>query len=74
MPISRSCRPAPACGSRNITSWGNRRQLESLSSLLHTPDLPRDLIITAYHQQADILSRAERYQKAADTYAALPEA
>ena len=45
--------------------------LESLSSLLHTPDLPRDLIITAYHQQADILSRAERYQEAADTYAAL---
>ena len=45
--------------------------LESLESILSAKAIPRDLTIQAYQKKAEILSRAERYQEAADTYAAL---
>ncbi len=45
--------------------------LESLNSVLTSTDLPRDLPIQAYQRKATLLSRAERFQEAADTYAAL---
>ncbi|MGD9850443.1 MAG: CHAT domain-containing protein [Nitrospirales bacterium] len=45
--------------------------LESLESILAAPAVPRDLTIQAYQKKAEILSRAERFQEAADTYAAL---
>ncbi len=45
--------------------------LESLESVLSANAIPRDLTIQAYQKKAEILSRAERYQEAADTYAAL---
>ena len=48
-----------------------RSALESLESILTRTDLPRALTIQAYHHKAELLSRAERFQEAADTYAAL---
>ena len=45
--------------------------LESLESILTTTDVPRDLTIQAYQHKAGILSSAERFQEAADTYATL---
>ncbi|MBA3966219.1 MAG: PD40 domain-containing protein, partial [Nitrospirales bacterium] len=45
--------------------------LETLDFIISTPDLPNDLAIQAYRKKAAILSGAERYQEAADTYAAL---
>jgi len=45
--------------------------LESLESILTATGVPRDLTIRAYQHKAEILSNAERFQEAADTYAAL---
>ena len=45
--------------------------LETLDDILSTPDLPKELAIQAYRKKAAILSGSERYQEAADTYAAL---
>ena len=45
--------------------------LESLNSILTSTNLPRDLTIQAYQGKATLLSQAERFQEAADTYAAL---
>ncbi|MGE0473674.1 MAG: CHAT domain-containing protein [Nitrospirales bacterium] len=45
--------------------------LESLESILTAPAIPRDLTVQAYQKKAEILSRAERYEEAADTYATL---
>ena len=47
--------------------------LETLGDIISTPDLPQDLIIQAYKKKAIILSGSERYQEAADTYAALSQ-
>ena len=48
-----------------------RSALESLESVLASLDIPRALTIQAYQHKAALLSRAERFQEAADTYAAL---
>ncbi|MDH5428906.1 MAG: tetratricopeptide repeat protein, partial [Nitrospirota bacterium] len=45
--------------------------LESLESILTATNVPRDLTIQAYQHKARLLSAAERFQEAADTYAAL---
>ncbi len=45
--------------------------LESLESILAATGIPRDLTIQAYRHKAGLLSNAERFQEAADTYAAL---
>ena len=45
--------------------------LETLDFIVSAHDLPNELIIQAYRKKATILSGAERYQEAADTYAAL---
>ncbi|WP_239236824.1 CHAT domain-containing protein [Candidatus Nitrotoga sp. BS] len=45
--------------------------LETLGFIVSAQDLPNDLLIQAYRKKATILSGAERYQEAADTYAAL---
>ncbi len=45
--------------------------LETLNTLLSTPDLPKALLLEAYQKKASILSHSERYQEAAETYAAL---
>ncbi|MEO6423136.1 MAG: hypothetical protein ABIO31_10535, partial [Candidatus Nitrotoga sp.] len=47
--------------------------LETLDFIVSTRDLPNELIIQAYRKKAEILSGAERYQEAADTYAALSQ-
>ena len=47
--------------------------LETLDLILVAPALPRSLTIQAYQHKAKILSESERYQEAADTYAALNE-
>ena len=48
-----------------------RSALESLESVLASPDIPRALTIQAYQHKAALLSRAERFQEAAETYSAL---
>ena len=45
--------------------------LETLGFIVSAKDLPNELLIQAYRKKAAILSGAERYQEAADTYAAL---
>ncbi|MDH5574298.1 MAG: CHAT domain-containing protein [Nitrospirota bacterium] len=45
--------------------------LETLDFIVSAPDLPNELVIQAYGKKAAILSGSERYQEAADTYAAL---
>ncbi|MEX2492198.1 MAG: CHAT domain-containing protein [Nitrospirales bacterium] len=45
--------------------------LESLESVLTATNVPRDLTIQAFQHKARLLSAAERFQEAADTYAAL---
>ncbi len=45
--------------------------LESLESILTALDIPRDLTIQTYQHKAGLLSSAERFQEAANTYAAL---
>jgi tetratricopeptide (TPR) repeat protein len=47
--------------------------LETLDFIVSAPDLPKELIIQAYRKKATILSGSERYQEAADTYAALSQ-
>lgn len=47
--------------------------LETLESIISAPELPQKLIIQAYQKKATILSGSERYQEAADTYAALSQ-
>ena len=47
--------------------------LETLDFIVSAPDLPRELVIQAYRKKAAILSGSERYQEAADTYAALSQ-
>ena len=48
-----------------------RSALESLESILTNINVPRDLTIQAYQHKAELLSGAERFQEAADTYATL---
>ncbi|CAH1386826.1 CHAT domain-containing protein [Candidatus Nitrotoga sp. M5] len=47
--------------------------LETLNFIVSAPELPNQLIIQAYRKKAEILSRSERYQEAADTYTALSQ-
>ncbi|MDH5700606.1 MAG: hypothetical protein OEZ41_11665, partial [Nitrospirota bacterium] len=47
--------------------------LETLDFIVSAPDLPNELVIQAYRKKAAILSGSERYQEAADTYAALSQ-
>ncbi|HSF10386.1 MAG TPA: CHAT domain-containing protein [Nitrospirales bacterium] len=47
--------------------------LETLDFVIPVPDLPNELVIQAYRKKAAILSESERYQEAADTYAALSQ-
>ena len=47
--------------------------LETLGFIVSAHDLPNELFIQAYRKKAAILSGAERYQEAADTYAALSQ-
>lgn len=47
--------------------------LEALDSIVTASGIPRDLTILAYQKKGEWLSRAERFQEAADTYAALQE-
>lgn len=47
--------------------------LETLDFIISTPGLPNELVIKAYRKKAAILSGSERYQEAADTYAALSQ-
>ena len=47
--------------------------LDSLDSILTDTDTPRDISIQASQHKARLLSRAERFQEAADTYTALEQ-
>ncbi|HBP90496.1 MAG TPA: hypothetical protein DD706_22740, partial [Nitrospiraceae bacterium] len=47
--------------------------LETLDFVIPVPDLPNELVIQAYRKKGAILSKSERYQEAADTYAALSQ-